>query len=74
MDVLELKQILSDIPDSAVIYTEADHGQSPEQSFSVYVNIEDFEDGELPFDGEDMDWQDIEDCEVSKIKAVLISY
>jgi len=74
MNVLELKQILSDIPDEAVIYTEADHGQQPEQSFSVYVNIEEFEDGELPFNGEVMDWNDIEDIDVSKIKAVLISY
>jgi len=74
MNVLELKQILSDIPDAAVIYTEADHGQRPEQSFSVYATDEDFEDSELPFDGEDIDWNDIEDCEASKIKAVLISY
>jgi|GEM_PF-6497853 len=44
MNVLELKQILSDIPDAAVIYTEADHGQRPEQSFSVYATDEDFED------------------------------
>jgi len=74
MDILELKQKLSGIPDTAVIYIECDHGQSPEQGFNVYATDEEFEDGELPYDGEDMDWNDIQDCVTNKIKAVLISY
>ena len=74
MNILELKEKLSEIPDTAVIYIEADHGQRPEQGFNFYVTDEEFEDNELPYDGEDIDWNDICDCEISKVSAVLISY
>ena len=73
MDVLELKQMLSGIPDTAVIYIEADHGQRPEQGFNVYAT-DDFQDGDLPYDGEDINWNDVCDCMKDRIKAVLISY
>jgi len=73
MDVGEFKEILANVPDTAVIYIEADHGQSPEQGFNVYATDEEF-DGDLPYDGEDINWNDICDCVTSKIKAVMISY
>jgi len=74
IDVLELKRLLSYIPDNAIVYIEADHGQSPEQAYSISVTNEEFTDGELPYYGEDIDWKNISECEKDKITAVKISY
>ena len=74
LNVLELKRLLSDIPDKAVVYVEADHGQQSEQAGSILVSDDEFEDGEIPYYGEDIDWKDISECDISLINAVLISY
>jgi len=74
LNVLELKQLLSNIPDSAIIYIEADHGQQSEQAGSILVSDDEFEDDELPYYGEDISWKDISECDINLITAVLISY
>jgi len=72
MTVKELKEILSRIPDDAIIYVEADHGQQPEQADIVYMTNEEFEE-KAPYYGEDLDWEDVEDIKkFNKITAVLI--
>jgi len=74
LNVLELKRLLSDIPDNAVIYIEADHGQQSEQAGDILISDDEFEDGEIPHYGEDIGWKDISECDISLITAVLISY
>ena len=74
MNTLELKQLLSNIPDGAIIYIEADHGQQSEQTSRVLVTDEEFEDGKAPYYGEDISWKDISECDINLITAVLISY
>jgi hypothetical protein len=74
MNVLKLKQTLLNIPDDAEIYIEADHGQSPEKAYTILATDEDLDDGILPYDGEDIDWKEIEDCDLCLIKGVLIGY
>ena len=72
LNVLELKRLLSNIPDSAIIYIEADHGQQSEQAGDILVTDEEFEDDELPYYGEDVSWKDISECDIDLITAVLI--
>jgi len=73
MNTLELKQLLSNIPDGAIIYIEADHGQQSEQTSRVLVTDEEFEDGKAPYYGEDVDWVEIDDLyDAKNITAVLI--
>ena len=74
LNVLELKRLLSDIPDNAIVYVEADHGQSSEQAHSISASDEYFEYNESPYYGEDIGWKDISECDISLITAVLISY
>ena len=72
MNTLALKQLLFNIPDNAVIYIEADHGQQSEQAGDILVTDEEFENNEFPYYGEDIDWKDVEECDVCLITAVLI--
>ena len=74
INVLELKRLISNIPDNTVIYIEADHGQQSEQAGSILVSDDEFEDDELPYYGEDISWKDISECDINLITAVLISY
>jgi len=74
LNVLELKRFLSNIPDNAIVYVEADHGQSSEQAHSISASDKYFEDDEIPYYGEDISWKDISECDVNLINAVLISY
>jgi len=73
LNVLELKRLLSDIPDNAIVYVEADHGQSSEQASRVLVTDEEFNDGKTPYYGENIDWVEIDELyDASNITAVLI--
>jgi len=73
MNTLELKQLLSNIPDNAVIYIEADHGQQSEQSSRVLVTDEEFEDVKAPYYGEDFSWVEIDGLyDIKNVTAVLI--
>jgi hypothetical protein len=62
-----LKEILSYIPDSAIVYSYADHGQMSEQSSSVGVT----DCKELGYCGEDV--QFIE-ANVESLKSGIIEY
>jgi hypothetical protein len=50
----ELIELLKDYPDDAVIYSYADHGQTPEQVNRIYAS-KDEED--LRYYGDEMDWK-----------------
>lgn len=63
----ELKELLANCPDDAIVYVEADHGQLPEQAYSLYVC--DFQD-ELPYYGDDLVF---EESTKGDITAILIS-
>ena len=73
MNALELKQLLSNIPDNAMIYIEADHGQQSEQAGRILVTDEEFENDKFPYYGEELDWIGIEELyDANNITAVLI--
>jgi hypothetical protein len=71
----ELLDALQGIPDDAIIYMEADHGQTPEQAGGVYYTI----DADLPYYGDDIYWCDktedgdaidLEEDEIASISEV----
>ena len=75
MTVKELKEMLRNIPDEAIVYIQADHGQTPEQA--GYINLTHQEDG-LDYYGEYINWneEEYEDAEtdgLDEVTAILIS-
>lgn len=66
MTIKELKDIIKDIPEDAVVYIEADHGQSPEQAGIIEVTA----DIDLPPNGDEVAWRNI--GKVSLVTAILI--
>ena len=83
--VKELKELLNDIPDDAIVAIEADHGQHTEFANSFVVTRENFDD----IDYSDIDnvmfewdnWREVYDEDAieeypvdGKITGVLISY
>jgi hypothetical protein len=66
MTVGELLKDLKLLPKDAIVYIQSDHGQTPEQA--NFLNLSDSK--ELPYYGEDLDW-DYEGT--SKVTAILIS-
>ena len=69
----ELADLLTFMPDDAIIYIEADHGQQSEQAGSINVCYEEYD--EFPYYGEDMEWEgfDTDTDVMSKITAIRIS-
>lgn len=65
INVKELKELLSNMPDTAKVYIMADHGQMPESA--NYVSKTNAE--ELPYYAEDANW----DYKGKKITAIMIS-
>jgi len=51
MTVKELKKLLDKYPEDAIVYIEADHGQSPEQAYNVTPSH-----SEPIYCGEEMFW------------------
>lgn len=68
MTVKELKEILKDIPDNAIVYCESDHGQNGNQA--NYVNLT--KDKDLEWFTEDMDFESVIKNK-AKVTGVLIS-
>jgi hypothetical protein len=68
MTVKELIKILELLPRDAIVYVEADHGQTPEKAH--YINFTKCND--LDYYGEDIDWNE-EDLEYEEVTAILIS-
>jgi hypothetical protein len=67
MNKKELFDSLSDVPDNAEIYVEADHGQNPERCPVLLFTA----DEELPNYGEDIAW--LKTMKPEKATAVLLS-
>ena len=72
LDVKTIRDILSELPDNAAVYIEADHGQRSEVAGCVYATDERFEDNRTPYYGDDIEWMEISDCDISKITAISI--
>lgn len=66
MDVKYLKEILQYIPESAIVYSCADHGQQSEQVNTVSVTDCD----DLKYYGEHIDWIAIS---IDELKSGIIS-
>jgi len=65
-----LLEMIRNMPDTAVIYIEGDHGQRSQQAMFVHVTT----DIDLYYDGEDIDWShDVESVDINSITAILIS-
>lgn len=70
MTVGELKELLSAYPDNAIVYVEADHGQNPYQANYINKTNETY----LPYDGEDIDFNDFnDDFDNKDVTAINIS-
>lgn len=54
MTVEELIKLLKQLPKETIIYIEADHGQQPEQA--NFINVT--KSKELPYYGEDLNWDE----------------
>lgn len=67
--VKELKDNLKDIPDDAIVYVYADHGQTAEQAGFFNVTS----DNELEYYGEEIDWDGKIDLDSKNITAIMIS-
>jgi len=67
MTIKELKELIKDAPDDALVYAEADHGQMPEPAGRVNFSNREIEEGEYyaEFDFDD-------ECS-QQVKRVLIS-
>lgn len=73
MNVLELKKLLSEIPEETIVYIETDHGQQSEQASHILVTDEYFEDGKAPYYGEEFGWLEIDELyDIKNVTAVLI--
>lgn len=72
LTVEKLKIMIKDIPDDAVVYVEADHGQLPEGAGGVFYTT----DSELPYYGDEISWIDDEEetVEFDKVTAINIGY
>jgi len=57
MTKVELLEALADVPDDAIIYVEADHGQQPEKAHGVDYTFADFDDEGAPYYGDELAWQ-----------------
>jgi len=69
MLISELIEILSKLPGDAQVYSVSDHGQCPEQAGSVSVCVDD----DQPYDGEELEWESMDDVEdLSQIKSVVV--
>jgi len=68
MKVGELKAMLADMPDDAIVYVEADHSQSAEQAgwFSMSDDID------TPYNGEEMEWSEDNEMNPLDVTAVII--
>jgi len=69
MTVAELIQQLQSYPDDAVVYVEADHGQTAERMNSILQTDE----SELPYYGDDLNWEDIDFDGVNPDNATAIN-
>lgn len=65
----KLIDILRILPKDANIYIESDHGQVPEPAYHVNVSS----DEELPYRGDEIDWDSIDDVPKHTVTAILIS-
>jgi len=65
MTIKELKELIKDAPDDALVYAEADHGQMPEPAGYVGFSEELVEEGE--YYAEDMEWEDECSQEVKRV-------
>lgn len=75
LTVGELKELLRNIPDDAIIYVEADHGQTPYQA--SYIDIT-HQENDLEYDGENIRWneEEYENAEtdgLDEVTAIRIS-
>lgn len=68
MDVEELKDLIRDVPDTAKVYVEADHGQMPEHASWLEVTT----DKHLPLYGEDIKWTDGTGVNAEDVTAIRI--
>jgi hypothetical protein len=67
MNAGDIKALMINVPDTAKVYVMSDHGQCPEQAGSIDVTS----DTDLPFDGDEVNWD--EEVESRDITAVRIS-
>lgn len=57
MNKKELLEALKDVPEDAVVYAEADHGQHPETAHGVAFSVDEpDENGKMPYYGDEMTW------------------
>ena len=69
MTIKDLRELIKDLPDTADVYVEADHGQSPEPADGVSICHA----RKLPYYGDDLPWCPVEESEGSACcTAVLI--
>ena len=69
MNIKELKEIIKDLPDNAMVYVEGDHGQSSEQAGYILFS----DDKELPYYGDDMEWFETGEEKNDNITSILIT-
>lgn len=65
----ELIKFLNELPKEAIIYTEADHGQTPTVAGLVMVSTS----SEQPYmDDGDMNWEEVNNVNKEDVKSILI--
>jgi hypothetical protein len=68
MTIKDLKNIIANLPDEAIVYVEADHGQLPEHAGFVDITY----DSQLHFYGDEIDWRTTEDMLYNQVTAICI--
>lgn len=61
MTKAELIEALKNIPDTAIVYVESDHGQTPERVGHIFYTTEQpatYPKKELPYYGDNLDWHE----------------
>jgi hypothetical protein len=69
LTVKDLKEQLANLPDDALVYVEADHGQLPEQACSLFIT----DSSQTDHYGDDIAWEDSV-SDIAKVTAILIGY
>jgi hypothetical protein len=71
MTVKELKEMLNQFPDNAIVYVAEDHGQLPEQAHTMLYTDE----KDLQYYGDEHEWFDIDAIAITgEITAISIEY
>lgn len=68
MNINILNQILKDFPNTAKVYRESDHSQQAEASPTIMIT----RDKELPYYGEDINWEYRDSFPHAEITAINI--